>query len=625
MGWQDAPIVQQGTPSVTPAWQSAPIVPQPSQPAQKPQPAGAQPEEGHSPLQDVADMVKAVPPGLVKILNGMGANLVEHPILGYLPAISDTLRKTFADPGGTLSAVGSALRNATPTQVGENVLAPLVAGGVASEGVGAVSRFGAEAAAEAATPAGQLGLRTATGPGATMAGNTAGPTLDAQNLRVGTSILGADAGVPHSSPVNASTLETARKGPGNLLDAGYDLLPPSDSLSPAAQAQVRAARGPATITKPTPNITNQINDIESSLLNPSEPITGPSLRATRNSLSADAAAGAGSADADTRTIAAYKRNVVNALDQHLADSLPAGSPVTPDMIQNARSTLAKNYQLQDLIGKGGDIDLQALARLHRDNPNLLTGPTRTVAQFASDHPEVTGGISDNTRISPPSLLNDISSINVLQRPLGSVGQALFGAIGRRLLRGPGNGGGAIGSAMQTPVAGLGGEFNPLSLNELSPPSGTPGQWPRQTEMGFEGPPPSGGGSIPAPVQPPPSPSTGPMRQPIPNQGGGISFGRNVNPLGTIFEAPENGNADIGGAASVEANNRGTGNYIHWNGDTATPVLADATQIDKITPPKGSVTIDANNDQLVSSGNTPRNLVEGLLARWKAHKPLSDTF
>ena len=545
MGWQDAPIVQQGTPSVTPAWQSAPIVPQPSQPAQKQQPAGAQPEEGHSPLQDVADMVKAVPPGLVKMLNGMGANLVEHPILGYLPAISDTLRKTFADPGGTLSSVGSALRNATPTQVGENVLAPLVAGGVAGEGVGAVSRFGAEAAAEAATPAGQLGLRTATGPGATMAGNTAGPTLDIQNQRVASSILGADAGVPHSSPVNASTLEDAREGPGNLLDTGYGLLPPSDSLSPAAQAQLRAARGPATITKPTPNITNQINDIESSLLNPSEPITGPSLRATRNSLNSDAIAGASSNDADTRTIAAYKRNVVDkVLDQHLADSLPPGSPVTPDMVQNARSTLAKNYQLQDLIGKGGDIDLQALANLHRDNPNLLTGPTRTVAQFASDHPEVTGGISDNTRISPPSLLNDISSINVLQRPLGSVGQALFGAVGRRLLRGPGNGGGAIGSAMQTPVAGLGGEFNPLPLNELSPPAGQVGNAPIQRALPLQ--PGSGQVSFPTggltaspPITPTPAASSGgipyadllsqniesnvpprlSIRQPIPNQGG----------------------------------------------------------------------------------------------------------
>ena len=119
--------------------------------------------------------------------------------------------------------------------------------------------------------------------------------------------------------------------------------------------------------------------------------------------------------------------------------------------------------------KGGDIDLQRLAKLHRDNPNMLTGNTATVAQFASDHPEVTGGISDNTRISPPSVMGDLAGINPL-KPLGTVGQALFGAVGRRLLRGPN--GEAIGAAMQAPVAGLGGEFDPRPPGGAPPPPPT---------------------------------------------------------------------------------------------------------------------------------------------------------
>jgi hypothetical protein len=425
------------------------------------------PEE-HGPVQDVIDMLKAVPHGVVKMLQGIGQNATEHPILGNIPGLINTFKQVASDPSGTLTSVGNALRNATPQQVGENVVAPLVAGGLAGRGASAVSGLGAETAAEAATPHGQLGLRTANGIPAKMAGDTAGPTLDAQNLKVATNVLGADAGVPHTSPVNATTLETAREAPGQLLDAGYSLVP-TGPLSPAARNAVAAARGPETITKPTPNVANQVNDIESRLLAPEGQFTGEQLRATRNSLNSDATAGADSTDADQRAVAQYKRRVVSALDQHLQDSLPEGSPVTPDMVKNARQTLAKNYQLQDLIGKGGDINLQQLAKIHRDDPNLLTGNTRTVAQFASDHPEVTGSISDADRISPPSFMSDLADINPL-KPLGTAGQAIFGAAGRRLLRGPS--GEAVGKAMQAPVTGLGGEFAPLE-HSAGPPQEPP--------------------------------------------------------------------------------------------------------------------------------------------------------
>jgi hypothetical protein len=410
----------------------------------------------HGPVQDVIDMLHSA-------------------VTSIGPQLKSLVTKGI-DPDAAVDQVAHGLRTflqnpetATPQVVGANVVAPALLG----EGVGLLGR-GAEAAitpaAEAASPAGQLGLRTAGGLPAKMAGNTAGPTLDLQNQRVGSSVLGADAGVPHSSPVNAGTLATARELPGEVMNQGAASLP-TGPLSPAAQAQVVAARPTGTITKPTPNVTNQINDLESSLLDPNGQFTGAQVRATRNSLSSDAQAGRNSPDADTRAIAVYKGQLVNALDQHVADTLPADAPVSADQVTNARQTLAKNYQLQDLIGKGGDIDLQALAKLHRDNPNLLTGNTRIVAQFASDHPEVTGGISDATRISPPGIINDIAGINPLQRPLGTLGQALFGAAGRRLLRGaPGE---AIGSAMQAPVAGLAGEFDVAPSS--APPAGpTPG-------------------------------------------------------------------------------------------------------------------------------------------------------
>jgi hypothetical protein len=434
--------------------------------SQKPAP------EEHGPVQDVIDMLKAVPSGVVQMLQGIGKNATEHPILGNIPGLVNTFKQVASDPSGTLTSIGSALRNATPEQVGRNVVGPLVAGGAAGEGVGAVSRLGAGAAAEAATPAGQLGLRTASGIPAKMAGNTAGPTLDAQNLKVATNVLGADAGVPHTLPVNVDNLKDARVAPGELLDNAASTLPAAP-LSSAAQAKVLAARGPATITKPTPNVETQISDIEKRLTDPDAQHTGAEIRATRNSLNSDAISGKTSTDADTRAISNYKFKVVDALDQHIADTMPPNSAISPKMIQNARETLAKNYNLQDLIGKGGDINLQSLATDFRDNPNKHTGNTAVVAKFASEHPEVTGPISDADRISPPSFMGDLAGVNPL-KPIGTVGQALFGALGRRLLRGPS--GEAIGQAMQAPVAGLGGEFD-AKFPGLSPGSSTVGSAP----------------------------------------------------------------------------------------------------------------------------------------------------
>ena len=467
----------------------------------------------------------------------------------------------------------------------------LEAGGLLGRGAEAAITPAAEAG-----PAAQLGLRTAGGLPAKMAGSTAGPVLDAQNNRVASSVMGADVGVPHSSPVTPQTLAAAREAPGQVLDAGYSQIQPGP-LSPAAQAQVTAARGPATITKPTPNVTNQINDIESSLLDPNGQFTGEQLRATRNSLSSDANAGRNSADADTRAVAQYKANVVNALDQHLADSLPPGGTVTPDMVQNARATLAKNYQLQDLIGKGGDIDLQALAKLHRDNPNLLTGNTRTVAQFASDHPEVTGAISDANRISPPSFIGDVAGINPL-KPLGTIGHAMFGAVGRRLLTGaPGE---AIGSAMQAPVAGLAGEFDTAPA---AGPSAGPSAVPAPS-------PPAGGAPLDEALN-------GPRM--FPGQRGSLSF----NDIRQTREVPGNGNENSGGA-SLEQANRGAGTYFTFDGDRLTPIIGDANQVDKLTPPKGSITVDGAGN-LVRSGNAPRSLANGLLARLLNRRGLGDEF
>jgi hypothetical protein len=391
--------------------------------------------------------------------------------------------------------------------------------------------------------------------------------------------------VPHSSPVTAQSLADARVAPGNLMDQGYGLVQPGP-LSPAAREKVLAARGPATITKPTPNFANAVNENESSLLDPNGQFTGAQLRDTRNSLNSDATAGANSDDADVRKIAKYKRNLVGAIDQHVEDALPEGSPITPDMLQNARSTLAKNYTLQDLIDKGGDINLQALAKLHRDNPDLLSGNTRIVAQFAHEHPEVTGSISDNYRISPPSAVGDIASVNPL-KPIGTVGQALFGALGRRLLGGaPGE---AVGAGMQAPVAGGAGEFSPLD-QALGGPAEAPSAAPAPLDTALNGPP----------------------KINVPNsQRGSMSF-RNLVERGGNDEASVK-------AASPEAFNRKLGNLIEVDPDgNHEVVMRGVDQIDQ-EPKPGHIIVDAGTGEIVKSGTMAPTLARGLLNRWKARQ------
>lgn len=503
--------------------------------------------EGHSPIRDVIDMIRAAPEGVIPALKGLVSSLTNP--YGTVWSLAHGIHSIIANPDAALSTV----KNATPQQVGKNVLAPTLVGAGVNELGGAAAGLGdttGAAAAEAATPAGQLGLRSTKGRpiATTLAGPTAAPTLDAQNQAVAHTVLGADVGVPHGTPVTPASLEAARGAPGRVLDEGAASLPTAP-LSNDAIARVKAARGPATITKPTPNVATQIDGIENALLEPGAQFSGDQIRATRNSLSSDASAGMSSADADTRAIAKYKRNIVDALDQHVADTMPPNSAISPEMIANARATLAKSYNIQDLIGKGGDINLQGLAKLHRDSPGLLTGNTRTVAEFANQHPEVTGGIGDAERIAPPSLATDLAHVNILN-PRSWV-QPLFGAAGRSSL----TGGSPLGLAERAPVAGSAGEFEHQPMTLAPPPgrafephqpalaTGAPTQRdffgtganavPQDLKTGAGGPAPTTGGDISLAdllshgVERPPEPglTAGPMGAP---QGEGIPFKVNAD-------------------------------------------------------------------------------------------------
>jgi hypothetical protein len=419
-----------------------------------------------APIGDFVDMLRAIPPNLVPALKGMLGNRSWTDPTGGGQALINLYHtvKSFAqDPGGTISAVGSTLRNATPAQVGANVGAPIVVGAGVGELAGLV---GSALSPAAMTPARALDLRTTSESpiSATAAGNTAGTHLDIHNQGAAQSALKQEVGIPNEQPLNHASLATAAGPPGNILDNAAATVQPAP-LSHAAAAIVAKARPPASLLPGNPAVDAYVNQTEAKLAT-GDPITGEQVRNTRNEASQAAAAGRMSQDPSARLLAKYQQQIVDAMDQHVSDNLPPNSAISPQALADSRAQLAKNYTLRDLIGKGGDIDLQALAADHRDNPGKYTGNFRTVAQFASDHPEVTGPISDATRIAPPSLMTDVSHINILN-PRSWV-QPLVGAAGRAGLTrgGPESGLGAD-------LAGTSGGAPGAANAPTPPPSPTP--------------------------------------------------------------------------------------------------------------------------------------------------------
>ncbi|MGO8847247.1 MAG: hypothetical protein ACLQFI_18315 [Methylocella sp.] len=417
--------------------------------------------------------------------------------LGNAAAPAAPIANAVANAAPVIGQTKQGMEAVEGTDFGKQYVAPVVGdvqnvaamapgvGAVGSKIAGGVKKALAPSAEQAAiTP---LGLRIGgTGAGSNFLAGAAGyegrNAVSIQNVKAATRVAGNQVGVPSNVPVNPTSLDAAKAAPGKLLDDAAATIP-TGPLSPAAAAQVRAARGPATITKPTPNVANQIDDIESRLLDPNGQFTGAEIRATRNSLSSDAAAGSDSTDADTRAIAAYKRRIVGALDQHTEDTLPANGPFSADQVKLARATLAQNYTVGDLL-KGPYLDLKGLGKVHADNPNLLTGDLRTLGQFAVDHPEVSGLPSADDRFAPPGYASGAGkALGAEGGDIGSRISRLFGIQpgATRLLTG--NPEVSAAAARGRPVTGLGDEF--AARPGMSGP--TPG---------VIGPPPSRQGQLP---------------------------------------------------------------------------------------------------------------------------------
>jgi hypothetical protein len=631
-------------------------------PAPAPAPTSKGAQQGPEKLPGVSDAVdffKAIPGGVAKGLHALGT-MLQDPVGAY-QGLQGEVEKLPEQIGGLMSEpgqIGDKLKTLQPGEAGEAVGSTLgVPGalGAVSKGLHATEALGAVADT---SPAGQLGLRTAANSpiARTVAGKSGQEALNLQNTTAGNTIAGAQAGVPHGVPVNPTSLAAARAAPGETLDRAAAELP-AGPLSPAAAQGVQNADNTAgRITKGTPNAVAQIQDIKDRLLDPNAQFTGPQIRAEANGLRHDS--DVNSADPDVRTVSAFRRNAAAALDQHVEDMLPANSSTDLAQVKLARSTLAKNYTVQDLLGPGGDVDLQKLAQLHRDSPNLLTGDLRTLADFADRHPEVSTPPSAGTRYAPPGLGKDLGQVNIIN-PRSWV-QPLLGSAARRSLTGSPEA--ALGAAQRAPVAGAAGEFNPIDRTPQAPtgmtaasptappaaPAGPPGQV-SLADLLSHG------------VEQPPSPglSSGPMGAPAPqgvpfqrnaaHEAGGLSldellngpprtYGGSNSDLPKVMSqgVPEDimtrgraNNASLGNPASIEgiaAKNEAIAKGVQpvSFGPDDQPHAMSPHDIERrdLNPSPGSIFINAKDGTILNSGGMAPRLVQGLLARWKSiHGPL----
>jgi hypothetical protein len=341
------------------------------------------------------------------------------------------------------------------------VAAPLAQGAAASTDAAAIA-----ARSAANEPGAALGFRhSGNAPIArTVAGGSGKEALDLHNQAIGDSALGSEAGIPAGVTPSYDALANARGAPNAVYGRVAAALP-EGPLSPAAAAQVQAAGGAgARITQGTPDAIKNINSLKADLLDPARTFTGDQVVNEMRGLRQEGYTNLSSDDVSKQQLGKAQLDMSRGLEQHVSDTLPPGADTSMDQLAAARTALAKNYAVQSAL-RGPNVDLQAIARLQRADPDLLSGPMKDTADFANAHPEVSTLPPASTRYSPPGFMKDVGGLDVMH-PLQSGAQALGGFLARRSLTGDT---GAAVAAM--PRGGLAEDLAPLG------PSPSPGAGP----------------------------------------------------------------------------------------------------------------------------------------------------
>jgi hypothetical protein len=418
----------------------------------------------------------------------------------------------------------------------------------------------AGAAESAATSVGkQAGFRTAADHpiAAGVAGSSGHDALTLHNQQIGNTLSHADAGVPHDSPLNPTSLEAANEAPNSVYARAAQSLP-TGPLDQQAAAGIGAAGQPAggRITAGSPQAQPQTDALKSQLLDPQRQFTGDQVINEMRGLRQEGYKNVASDDVSNQQLGSAQLDMARAIEGHVGRNLPQNGTVSLPQFQDARTALAKNYAVQGAM-QGSNVSMPAIARMSRQDPDLLTGGLKVIGDFANEHPGVTG-LANRIEV-PPSFANDVgkaSGGNLESLLSPSFWSRIAGgqAGARRVLTG--DTAEAVQGARSQFPGRLGDEFGPLQPGPLAlqPPPGSVGNAPVQRPLtlppgdgrvsptggGLTAGPPSAPPTAPGAPQgsipladllshgveqsPPPGLSAGPMGSPAPQ---GIPFSQNV--------------------------------------------------------------------------------------------------
>lgn len=429
-------------------------------------------------INAVSDMVHGEPHPIVPTVPvGAGG----RQMIGDLSHVVHTLLSESHDPqqpdDTNIPEFGDTTKNILghATRVAGDVAQILPAAGVVKAAAGvpgeiAASRAASAASAAADAEANPAGFRTGNesvlAPAAkTAAGPSGREAVTLTNQGVGNTLGNSAAGVPHGTPLSYDATDAARAAPNAIYGRVAQALP-QGPLSETATGLVADAGNTGRITTGTPDTVNKIAALKSELLNKSGNFTGDQVINESRALRQEGGANISSDDVDKQHLGRAQLDMARALEQHIADTLPANGGVSLEQFQQARKALAQNYAVEGVM-HGSDLDMQAIARRQRAEPDLMDGPLKAIADFANQHPEVTALPGPAARFSPPGFAKDVAGID-LAKP-ATWGKPLVGGIGRRILTG--DPAAAARGAQEAFPGRPAGKFDPLPMTDLSPPPG----------------------------------------------------------------------------------------------------------------------------------------------------------
>lgn len=443
---------------------------------------------GKKAMSGIAGMFGADTDAMAAIRKPVELPESHDPILGALGAVNEGAQKLAAPidaavenlPDGARTVV-QGLEEAIPdvaalagARVPLKGVGPTV-GEVASAPKNLVKDIGA--AHRAASGAGEewekAGLRTGGGHAIArqVAGDSGQEALVGHNAQVGNTIAASEAGHGTNVPMTYESLAEAREAPNTVYNRIAHGLPEGklDEVTTRAINNAGAPEG-GRMSAGSPQAQQAIASLKAQLLDPNRSFTGQQMVNELRGLRQEGFTNSASDDVSNQQLGKAQLSMARALEDHIGRNIPKGGDVSLEQFQTARKALAKNWTVQAAL-RGGDVDLKAIGRVYRNDPELLDGGLKVLGEFAEGPGKDVVGIPD--RYNPPSALKDITGIVNVHRPVQSTLQGVpgVGSSARRFLTG--NTDEAIQKATKMFPGRRPGAFDPQP--GLTPPPGRVGR------------------------------------------------------------------------------------------------------------------------------------------------------